>query len=426
MTYAAAALLVAAFVAAAVLVLPAVRRSGLGIFHPAVAWLALEAVFFGVGSVVLTIDGRSGPGLYVAGAVVAFGLGVAASAIVAARRARAAALPRPEDDAGTEAPAGDGGIRIVAAVALAVVALIALGPTLIRIGLPFLAGDITGARAEFVGLPVQLIRVALPALVIAAAVTTWRRRRVTRTSVAVIVLAVAVVGLEVAFASRYLAAELVAAVVIARGLDGRSIPRWLLLSGALASVLVFGGIQVLRAYDQAEGRELAFVIERTVNRVVLIQPRTIEALQAAIPAEQPPYGGLTWLHRLGPQFGRSDIPNLGYWIYERLYPNQAIAGYAAPGLLGEAWANFAAAGIFLFALFGVAVERFGALIGRRRAGIADIAAGSLAILFIARTHALGLNGLVLLLCLVVIWRLLAGGGASDLLRDVRAVFAWRT
>ena len=213
--------------------------------------------------------------------------------------------------------------------------------------------------------------------------------------------------------------------MIARGLDGRPIPRWLLISGALASVLVFGGIQVLRAYDQAEGRELAFVLERTVNRVVLIQPRTIEALQAAIPAEQPPFGGLTWLHRLGPLFGRDDIPNLGYWIYDRLYPGQATAGYAAPGLLGEAWANFAAAGILLFGLFGAAVERLGALIGRRRAGIADIAAGSLAILFVARTHALGLNGLALLLGLVALWRLLAGGRAADLVRDVRAALAWR-
>jgi len=38
----------------------------------------------------------------------------------------------------------------------------------------------------------------------------------------------------------------------------------------------------------------------------------------------------------------------------------------------------------------------------------DIAAGSLAVLFVARTHALGLLGLALLLALVVGWRLLAG------------------
>ena len=64
-------------------------------------------------------------------------------------------------------------------------------------------------------------------------------------------------------------------------------------------------------------------------------------------------------------------------------------------MIGEAWANFGAAGILLFAALGVAVERAGALISRRRAGTADIAAAALLVLFIARTHALGLNGLAI-------------------------------
>ena len=49
----------------------------------------------------------------------------------------------------------------------------------------------------------------------------------------------------------------------------------------------------------------------------------------------------------------------------------------------------------------------------------------LALLYAQLTHALGLNGLVLLLALVAIWRLLAGGRAADLFRDVRSVLAWR-
>ena len=85
--------------------------------------------------------------------------------------------------------------------------------------------------------------------------------------------------------------------------------------------------------------------ERTVNRVLLIQPRTLEALQATIPAEQPFFGGLTWVRRIGPAVGRPDIPNLGYWIYPRLFPGQEPPGYAAPGIIGEAWANFGAAGL---------------------------------------------------------------------------------
>ena len=45
----AAVLILAAFVASALLVLPAVRRTGLGAWHPAIVWLVLEAVFFGLG-----------------------------------------------------------------------------------------------------------------------------------------------------------------------------------------------------------------------------------------------------------------------------------------------------------------------------------------------------------------------------------------
>ena len=52
-------------------------------------------------------------------------------------------------------------------------------------------------------------------------------------------------------------------------------------------------------------------------------------------------------------------------------------------------------------------------------------AGSLAIVFVARTHALGVNGLAVLLALVVAWRLLAAGDLGGLWRDVRAALTWR-
>jgi hypothetical protein len=109
-----------------------------------------------------------------------------------------------------------------------------------------------------------------------------------------------------------------------------------------------------------------------------------------------------------------------------MFPGQTVQGYAAPGLLGEAWANFAAAGILLFIPFGFAVERLGALIARRRSGEADIVAASLAVLVVARTHALGLNGMVLLLALIAVWRLAAGVGWRGLVRDVARNAAWRT
>ena len=106
---------------------------------------------------------------------------------------------------------------------------------------------------------------------------------------------------------------------------------------------------------------------------------------------------------------------------------QDTAGYAAPGLMGEAWANLGPAGVLLFALLGVVAERLGVLIAHRRERLVDVIAGALAILFLARTHALGLGGLAVLGVLLVAWRVVAGplGGRDGLARDVAAVLRWR-
>jgi hypothetical protein len=187
---------------------------------------------------------------------------------------------------------------------------------------------------------------------------------------------------------------------------------------------VFVGFGVVRAADRAAGDPFGFAVERTVSRVFLVQPRTLAALQERIPAEEPYFLGATWLRRIGPLLGR-DIPNLGYWIYPRVVPGeQTTAGYAAPGLLGEAWANFGPAGVALFGLLGVFCERLGSLVARRRGRAVDVAAGGLAILFVARTHALGLMGLALLLGIVLAWRWLAGADAG-LGRDLVAAARWR-
>ena len=151
-------------------------------------------------------------------------------------------------------------------------------------------------------------------------------------------------GRRAGTASRYLSVELVAAIALglafARPLPGGS---WRAPS---SSAPFYSFPSVSCGPTTRPGRELAFAAERTVNRIVLIQPRTLDALQAAIPAEEPFFNGLTWLRRLGPLLRRrDDIPNLGYWIYPRLFPDQVTPGYAAPGLLGEAWANFGWLGI---------------------------------------------------------------------------------
>jgi hypothetical protein len=414
----AAALVLAATTVAVVLVTPATRRTGLGPWHPGIAWLALEAVFFGLGSAILAIvDGRSGPAVYVAGASLAFGLAVAASnRLAAARHPDVVPASRSDDERGS-------GIRPAVVIVLAIIGFAAMVPTLVAVGIPALVTDITGARSEVGGLELQVLRVALPAAVLVAVIVAARAgtRRSRLIALGAVVLAVAA---ELALASRYLSVELVAAVVLGMAISGRPIPGRILIAVGVVGAVLFVSIGILRAYDQAAGRELDFAVERSVNRIVLIQPRTLEALQTAIPAEQPHFLGLTWLRRLGPALGRDDIPNLGYWIYPRLFPDQATVGYAAPGLVGEAWANFGWFGLGLFAALGVLVERLGSLIARRRSDTADIVAAALATLFVARTHAVGLNGLVILLALIIAWRLLVAP-TSGLARDLRDAAAWR-
>jgi len=421
---AAALVLVAALLVAGLLVRRSVERTGLGVWHPAIAWLSLTVAFFGLGSALLAIDGRSGPALYVAGAVLAFAVAVAISDRLGRYRART----EPAGDATSGDPSNDAPLRLAVVAALAALGLALIAPTLLRVGLPFLAGDITGARAELAGLAVQVLRVTVPALALVivlvsrgsvATADAIRRQRLAWVAFGLLV------ALEIVLASRYLAAELVAVTLVGVGLAGWHLPVRRLAALGLVAILAFGGIQILRSYDQAAGRELAFAIERTVNRVVLIQPRTIEALQAAVPAEQPYFGGWTWFRRLGPALGQPDIPNLGYWIYPRLFPGQEPPGYAAPGLIGEAWANFGPAGLALFALLGVTAERLGAFLSRRRRMAGDLVAGALLIVFLARTHALGVNGLAVLVILVVAWRLLAAGALGGTGRTVRDVLAWR-
>jgi len=409
-----ALVVVGAIGVAAVLCRAAAQRTGLGIWHPAAAWLTLHTVFFGIGSAVLALDGRTGPALYVAGAALAFAVAVALSDRFARRRATQfggePATARPLID---PAP-----LRPLAVAGLAAVGVALVAPTLLRVGLPFLVTDITGARSELAGPALQVLRVAVPGLALGLAL-------VARGRILLWLVVGALLALEVALASRYLAAELLAVLLVGIGLAGWRFRLRLVVAGALMAVLAFGGIQVLRAYDQAAGREFAFAVERTVNRVVLIQPRTLEALQAVVPAEQPYFDGLTWLRRLGPAIGRPEIPNLGYWIYPRLFPGQDPPGYAAPGLIGEAWANFGVLGLALFAFLGVLAERLGALLGRRRHATGDLIAGALAVVFIARTHALGLNGLVLLLALVVAWRIIAAAGLSETRQGLWDALRWR-
>ncbi|MHB8891171.1 MAG: hypothetical protein ACYC65_03915, partial [Candidatus Limnocylindrales bacterium] len=374
-------------------------------------------------------DDAAGQAAYTGAAAASFAAGLGASAAVARIRrptgagAAATGLGRPVTD-----------VRPMVAALLGIASVALVVPILLRSGLPFLAEDITGSRAQIVGLVVQPLRVALPALAVA-----WLlRARLTgiddgtgdgrlaarRTTAIAVALVAAIAVFDLLLASRYFVAELAGALAIGWLLGGGRV-RWRVAAAAIAiGAVLFGGVQILRAYDQAQGQELAFAVERTVNRVLLVQPRTLDAIMTAIPADEPFFGGLGWLRRLGPVFGR-EVPNLGYWIYPRVVGDaQAVAGYAAPGLIGEAWANFGWAGLALFAALGAVAERLAALIARRP-GQADRVAAALLVLFMARTHALGLGGLAVLVVLIVGWRIVAAS-ADGLGGSLRAVLAWRS
>jgi hypothetical protein len=401
------------------------RRSGLGLAYPAVAWLALHVLFFGIGGAVLAVTQEaSGQAAFTGAAAAAFAGGLWLSSRLAAHRGRPAGNAGASQATGDSAPPRPG----IEAIGTGTAVLLALGsvalvvPILLRTGLPFLTEDMTGARAEIAGLIVQPMRVALPALAVAWLLRGMRAGR--PALVAVVVLVGAMALFDLLLASRYFIAELAGALAIGWLLAGGRV-RWRVAALlVVAGVAVFGTMQVLRAYDQAQGRELAFLVERTVNRVILVQPRTLDAIMTAIPADEPFFVGLGWVRRLGPAVGR-EIPNLGYWIYPRIVGDaQVVAGYAAPGLPGEAWANFGWAGLGLFAILGAAAERLAALIARR-SGVADRAAAALLVLFLARTHALGLGGLAVLLAITTGWRFLVAS-RGGLARDLRAALAWRS
>ena len=429
---AAAIVLVLSLAGAAVIIRREARASGLGLVHPGVAWLALHVVFFGIGGAALALtDGAGLQAVYTGLAAAAFAGGLGASAALARRRG-ADSAPDGSADAMLDGGARTD-VRWLNAIVLAVLSILLVVPTLLRTGLPFLVADITGSRVELTGLLVQPLRVALPAIAASAVTLVAFAGRSTSGDppsagrARAVVLAVAMVGaigvFDLLLASRYFIAELAAAVMIGWLLGGGRLRARAIAVVIVGGLAVFAGIGLFRAYGPAQGRELSFLLERTVNRVLMVQPQTLDAIMTAVPADHPFFLGLGWMRRLGPLLGQ-DIPNLGYWIYPQVVGDpQVVAGYAAPGLIGEAWANFGWAGLVLFAALGVVADRLAALIRLCR-GQADRVAATLLVLFLARTHALGLGGLTELVVLVAAWRLLVARPAG-LDRSLRATLRWR-
>ena len=419
----AAVALIAATILCAVVSTRLARSTRLGPAHPAVAWLVLHTLLFGIGGVLLALDGRPAAAGFTAAGIVAFGLGAWLSATVAVRRPvdrdASAAPPYPRDS-----------IRLGVAVLAAILSVALVVPLLIATGVPFLVEDITAARSGLSGLVVQPLRVALPGLAIVLLLRAADRGSADGAdlpgkTISAAIAVVAIALFDLVLASRYLLAELGAALLIAWWLSGRRVPRPALVVLGVVAFTLFVVVQALRAWDLAAPRPVEFLAQRTVDRVLTVQPRTLEALMDVIPDEEPFFGGLTWLRRLGASLGRPDIPNLGYWIYPRVVGAAgATTGYAAPGLLGEAWANFGWFGALLLGGLGVAAERIGALAAVRRSLVADVAAAALLTLFLARTHALGLLGLGVAAMLVLAWRY-AVAPAAGVVGTIGATLRWR-
>ncbi|OGN88393.1 MAG: hypothetical protein A2X23_05365 [Chloroflexi bacterium GWC2_73_18] len=356
------------------------------------------AILYAVGSVWIVATGESrgaGP-LLTGGGLAAFALGALAS-----RHLRGAAPARPVGLAA-------GRFRTSRVLALAVIGLIALLPIVLQWGIPFFADSVVTSRRGYAGPLFDLFRWLLPpAALVAVAVALARRRRSDLLVAAGV--AGATVVLELALASRALPAELgVTAFLLAWWSGWRVRPRTVIALG-VASVVAFAAVQVVRVatfrdFETVE-ETVVFGVKRTVDRVVLIQPRTLEVLATRIPGERPYALGGTYLRWLSPLLGGEAEEPLGTWAYRQLFPQQDPPGFASPGLLGELWANwgpFALAGMFAF---GIAAQRLGGLTASVGPAAEDAVFAAVVAVAFARAYATSLNGLLLSLAAILAWRI---------------------
>lgn len=361
------------------------------------AYLAFHAA----GSIVLLATGESagaGP-LLAASAILAFGIGSAA--------ARRSLGPDPAVEPTTRA-----GFRPVAVVALAALGLAAITPLVAVNGIPLLAADPQASRTGFAGLLFDLFRWLVPpgaVLAVAVAVASGQQRDWMIAASAL----VGVAGLEVLLASRALPLELGIAALLVTWWAGRrpSGRAWIAMTG-VAGVL-FVGVLLVRVTPEGSYRgpadAAAFAVRRTIDRVVLIHPRTLEVVASEIPASEPYFGGSTYVRRLSMLLGAEERPSLGYWLYGRLFPGET-GGFAAPGVAGEAWAN---GGPLILAVVMGGLGALAAWLGRGLArlggGPADRAFAAIVTVAVARTYATSLNGFALTLVAATAWWLVASG-----------------
>jgi hypothetical protein len=363
----------------------------------------LLLVLDGIGSIGLAIGGQGGGPLLVGGAMLAIGIG---SWIARRWRGRPQAIP---------SASSSGPVRWLAVGAGAAVGMLAIASIVVTAGLPLLASDPQASRAAFSGLTLDVFRWLVPTT--ALLVLAWALADPTPARVAIAAAGLGgVVAIEVLFASRALPFELALGAVLITWWAGRRPPVRAWLGLGIAAAILFFGVLFARMGPEASFSgpldAMSFMVDRTVGRIVFIQARTVDVAVTAIPAQEPFWGGATYLHRLGPAIGIAAAhPSLGTWLYARLYPGSEPA-FAAPGVLAEGWVNggpLLALGLMLVLGFGA--QLFGRATGRLGASPVDRAAAATVTVALARTYASSLNGFLLTVVVTAAWWLAARPGA---------------
>jgi len=367
----------------------------------------------GLGGVALAASGEANGGpLLIGAAFVAMGIGVW---LVYTSAGPPAAIPASFEV---------GPLRMWVALALVAVGLAMYAGLAVDHGIPLLSGDAQAARLGWGGARLDLFRwLVPPAALLCLGVALAGRRRTL--AIAAAGALAGVVALEVAIASRALPLELgLAALLVALWAGQRVRLRgWIVLTVA-AALLFFG---VLFARVAPEGGfagpldTLAFAVNRTIGRVVLIHPRTIEIVVDVYPAEESYLAGASYVRWLASVRGVDPPPALGSELFERLFPNEPPGGFAAPGLLAEAYANF---GPVWALLVMVGLGAFAAWVGRWLPRASPDAAtrvlAALIVVALLRTYATSLNGFGLTVGAAVgWWFLVESGGIGRQLAGVR-------
>jgi hypothetical protein len=375
--------------------------------------VAAMLILLVAGSLALAFAGSAGGPLLVGTALLALGAGAWLGSTLWGRQP-----PIPTT-------AGDGPVRWPAIVVLAAIGSAALSTIVADAGIPLLTPNPQASRAAFAGMTFDVFRWLVPpaALVVLAwALASPSRARLLGAAAAL----AGVVGLEVLLASRALPFEIAFAAILIAWWSGRRLRRRNVAALGVAGAVLFFGVLLARMGPEASFRDpldfLNFAVNRTVGRVVLIQPRTVDVAVEAIPADEPYWAGATYVRRLGVLLGRpEEHPPLGEWLYARLFPGEPPA-FAAPGVLAEGWVNAGVVlALTLMVLLGLGAQGFGRLLARLGPGPVDRAAAAMVVVALARTYATSLNGFLLTLAVTSLWWLLARPGGFHLLLAAR----WR-